>query len=267
MKKGVTVAQVARVADGFTKAGIMVHAYLMYGFPTQTAQETIDSLEVVRQLFKNEVLQSGFWHRFAMTSHSPVGLDPAAYDVIRIGPEFGGFADNDLFHEDPKGANHDLFAEGLRKSLFNYMHEVGIDMPLSDWFDFKTPRTTMQPYVIENAILDNPEKAIRMTNSMVWLGAMPTLEVPTKKKKGYAAAFLTFFNKKEDFTLETGVETAEWLYSIFPKLLIQAHQEPLSVQDFKSSFEKANIDDYTDFQEFTESYTFSQLREKGLLIL
>jgi hypothetical protein len=30
----------------------MVHAYLMYGYPTQTIQETIDSLEMVRQLFE-----------------------------------------------------------------------------------------------------------------------------------------------------------------------------------------------------------------------
>ena len=54
----------------------MVHAYLMYGFPTQTAQETIDSLEVVRQLFEAGVVQSGFWHQFAMTAHSPIGINP-----------------------------------------------------------------------------------------------------------------------------------------------------------------------------------------------
>ena len=32
MQKGVTVEQVARVTRAFTDAGIMVHAYLMYGF-------------------------------------------------------------------------------------------------------------------------------------------------------------------------------------------------------------------------------------------
>ena len=136
MKKGVTVSQVARVADAFTQAGIMVHAYLMYGFPTQTMQETIDSLEMVRQLFMNGIVQSGFWHRFAMTAHSPVGIDPAGFDVMRLGPPVATdrvdsaavataavmtdsrhvFADNDLDHADPTGADHDLFAEGLRKS-------------------------------------------------------------------------------------------------------------------------------------------------------
>jgi Radical SAM superfamily len=282
MKKGVTVAQVAQVTDGFTKAGILVHAYLMYGFPTQTAQETIDSLEVVRQLFENGVLQSGFWHRFAMTSHSPVGLDPAAFDVVRIGPEFGGFADNDLFHEDPKGANHDLFAEGLRKSLFNYMHEVGIDFPLADWFNFKTPRTTVKPNYIANAIATHPEKMPRSNALVFWLGnSLPLLEelAPTtmqntpkgkkkaKKRADYDLAYLTFFNKKTQWTLETSSQTAAWLCAIFPKLQIVPNQEPLSLQGLKMLFEEAILDDYTDFQTFLDSFTFSQLRENGLVLV
>ena len=107
MEKGVTIAQVARVTDGFTQAGIMVHAYLMYGFPTETAQETVDSLEVVRQLFQAGIVQSGYWHRFSMTAHSPVGKNPAKYKVAAIGPEPGPFAWNDLWHDDPTGTDHE----------------------------------------------------------------------------------------------------------------------------------------------------------------
>jgi hypothetical protein len=128
---------------GSRAAGIMVHADLMYGFPTQTAQETIDSLEMVRQLFETGVLQSGFWHRFAMTAHSPVGLEPAKFEVAMTGPEFGGFADNDLYHDDPMGADHDQFAEGLRKSLFNYMHGMCLDFPLQEWFNHTVPDTSI----------------------------------------------------------------------------------------------------------------------------
>jgi hypothetical protein len=57
----------------FTEAGVLVHAYLMYGFPTQTVQDTVDALEYVRQLFDTGCIQSGFFHRFACTVHSPVG--------------------------------------------------------------------------------------------------------------------------------------------------------------------------------------------------
>jgi hypothetical protein len=55
----------------------------MYGYPTQTVQETIDSLEMVRQLFEAGVLQSGFWHQFAMTAHSPVGIHPEKFGVVK----------------------------------------------------------------------------------------------------------------------------------------------------------------------------------------
>ena len=71
MKKGVSVEQVARVTRAFSDAGILVHAYLMYGFPTQTAQDTVDALEYVRQLFAAGCIQSGFFHRFTCTVHSP----------------------------------------------------------------------------------------------------------------------------------------------------------------------------------------------------
>jgi hypothetical protein len=128
--------------------GILVHAYLMYGFPTQTEQETVDSLEIVRQLFEQNLLQSAYWHRFAMTVHSPVGKDPAAFNVIRTGPEFQGFANNDLFHEDPSGAEHGLFSDGLKKALYNYMHGNALDFPLDEFFDFSVPRTQVPSKLI-----------------------------------------------------------------------------------------------------------------------
>jgi hypothetical protein len=180
MQKGVTVAQVARVAEHFTAAGIMVHAYLMYGFPTQTAQETVDSLEMVRQLFAAGVVQSGFWHRFAMTAHSPVGLHPALFDVTRIDPVgavdgLGPFANNDLDHHDPQGADHDLFAEGLRKSLFNFMHGVGLDFP-SKAGSISPPPPPRSPGNSSNGLLPKPTtKPTAATRWWSGRAANPTL--------------------------------------------------------------------------------------------
>lgn len=153
INKGVTVAQVARVANNFTGAGIMVHAYLMYGFPTQTAQETIDSLETVRQMFELGLIQSGFWHRFAMTAHSPVGLHPAEYSCRVTEPPFGGFALNDVRFKALSGCDPELFSEGLRVSLFNYMNGTGFDLPLHKWFGgMKVPRTTLPPNYVERIL-------------------------------------------------------------------------------------------------------------------
>jgi radical SAM superfamily enzyme YgiQ (UPF0313 family) len=133
MQKGVTVEQVARVTRAFTDAGVMVHAYLMYGFPTETEQETIDSLERVRQLFAAGCLQSAFWHRFAATAHSPIGRDPKRFR-IRIVQEPATFARNELAFTDPVGTDHDLLGQGLRKALYNYMHGVGLDLDVREWF-------------------------------------------------------------------------------------------------------------------------------------
>lgn len=265
MKKGVTVAQVARVADGFTQAGIMVHAYLMYGFPTQTAQETIDSLEMVRQLFENGVIQSGFWHQFSMTAHSPVGLNPAAFEVERVGPEFGGFAENDLLHHDPKGCDHLQFAEGLRKSLFNYMHGVCFDFKLSEWFDFRVPRTTIRPNYIEKSIAENATKAPRPSARLVFLGNMPRLSI-VEIKQGRASvnmAELLFMDKQAEWSLETGVAMGEWLMAALPKLAVGAHT-PYQMQHFKKDFEAADLGR---FEDFLRSYVWEALRESGVLVL
>ena len=139
MKKGVTVAQVARVTRAFTDAGVLVHAYLMYGFPTETEQETVDSLERVRQLFAEGCIQSGFWHRFAATAHSPIGQRPELFGIRLAAPPAlrpgTAFARNELPFEDPVGCDHDRLGVGLRKALYNYMHGVGLDEDVRIWFD------------------------------------------------------------------------------------------------------------------------------------
>lgn len=150
--KGVTVEQVAKVCRNFTESGIMVHAYLMYGFPTQTAQETIDSLEIVRQLFENGIVQSGFWHQFALTAHSPAGMNPEKFKIKIKNKTLGTFANNDLEFEDPSGTDHDQFSEGLKKSLFNYMHGIGFEFELKEWFNFKVPKTSISKNYIKKLI-------------------------------------------------------------------------------------------------------------------
>ena len=134
MQKGVTVAQVARVTRALTDAGVMVHAYLMYGFPTQTEQETIDSLERVRQLFEEGCVQSAYWHRLAATAHSPIGQQPGTFG-IRLRPQAAAtFARNELAFEDPTDCDHEFLGHGLRKALYNYMHGLGFDVDLRLWF-------------------------------------------------------------------------------------------------------------------------------------
>ena len=152
MKKGVSVDQVARVTRAFSDAGVLVHAYLMYGFPTQTVQDTVDALELVRQLFANGCIQSGFFHRFTCTVHSPVGLNPEEYGVILKPLPPVSFAKNDVLFTDPTGVDHAALGVGLRKAIYNFMHGIGLDEDVRNWFDFKVPRTTVAKHRIERAL-------------------------------------------------------------------------------------------------------------------
>ncbi len=152
MKKGVSVDQVARVTRAFTDSGILVHAYLMYGFPTQTVQDTVDALEFVRQLFANGCIQSGFFHRFTCTVHSPVGLNPQEYGVTLKPLPPVSFAKNDVLFVDPTGTDHAALGVGLRKAIYNFMHGLGLEEDVRSWFDFKVPRTTVARQRIERAL-------------------------------------------------------------------------------------------------------------------
>ncbi|MCK6390606.1 MAG: radical SAM protein [Azonexus sp.] len=152
MKKGVSVDQVARVTKAFSDAGILVHAYLMYGFPTQTVQDTVDALEYVRQLFAEGCIQSGFFHRFACTVHSPVGQNPAEYGIkLKPLPPIT-FATNDVEFIDPTGVDHDRLGQALNKALYNYMHGVCLDQDVRSWFDLKVPRPRVPRNFIARAL-------------------------------------------------------------------------------------------------------------------
>ncbi|WP_026968532.1 B12-binding domain-containing radical SAM protein [Algoriphagus terrigena] len=255
IKKGVTVAQVAQVANHFTQAGIMVHAYLMYGYPSQTAQETLDSMEMVRQLFEAGVLQSGFWHRFAMTAHSPVGLDPKAFGVRRTDLSDGSFANNELDFDDPVGVDHGLFSEGLRKSLFNYMHGVGFEIPLKNWFETKVPPTSIPKKYIERQIQSEVGLAYKDQNRIVWIGSQPELMETDPE-----LCDVIFSGKKEDFAIELPLELGEWVCWLLAKV---SYEESLNtLKTIRENYEA----ELGEFDEMLESEVWEILREHGLLV-
>ena len=137
----------------------MVHTYLMYGFPTETLQESVDALETVRRMFDEGIVQSAFWHRYAMTCHSPSGLNPEAYGARRVwthssvspqwadsSPNLGEqtgyhpFCNNEVDWE--PGFDYDIDAVGaaLRLATYNYMNGLGLDQPVRSWFPIRVPK-------------------------------------------------------------------------------------------------------------------------------
>lgn len=157
IQKGVTVEQVARVTHAFSQAGIFVHAYLIYGFPSQTTQETVDSLEIVRQLFAEGCLHSAFWHRFTATAHSPVGLAPKSYGIRLKKPKpgrHGTFAVNDIPFVDRVSTPHDRLGKGLNQALYNYMLGAGLGEDVRHWFRAipRAPKTTVPKNWVRRAL-------------------------------------------------------------------------------------------------------------------
>ncbi len=231
--KGVTVAQVAQVTRNFTAANIMVHSYLMYGYPTQTEQETVDSLEMVRQLFELGIIQSGFWHQFALTAHSPVGLDPESYGITPHYNEIS-FANNDVDFTDSTGIDHSAFSYGLKKSLFNYMHNIGFDMSLQEWFDFDIPEPTINPYYIEDCLNIEVNLSVKPTAKIVWLGNTPIVSQLKKKKR--ALYSLLFHETDDQYEIVLDAAEAKWFLEMLPQLRPK-NEKQLSFSQLQTSFE------------------------------
>jgi hypothetical protein len=260
--KGVTVEQVAQVTRNFTEANIMVHSYLMYGYPTQTVQETVDSLEMVRQLFELGIIQSGFWHQFALTAHSPVGLHPEEYGVM---PDLKSisFANNDIDFKDKTGVDHSKFSFGLKKSLFNFMHGIGFDMSLQEWFDFKIPTSTISPDYIYNCLEKELLLNTKSTAKVTWIGPMPMTSERVKKKKGmtWQQLELSFHTKADLYKITVDKDKGQWLLSSLEKL--KPENKPLSYGQLKKDYESQ----FEDFELFWYSKQVVGLREHGLLVL
>ncbi|MBP6455332.1 MAG: radical SAM protein [Chitinophagaceae bacterium] len=255
INKGVTVSQVANVCANFSENQIMVHAYLMYGYPTQTIQETIDSLEMVRQLFLLGIMQSGFWHQFALTAHSPIGLEPEKYNIIPQKKKIT-FADNDVVFKDNTNINHDQFSFGLKKSLYNFMHGVGLDFPLQQWFDFKIPKTTIAKNYIQQELESN--KILENENAkMYWLGEMPTIFKTNNN------CILKFYFSNHEIELIEEEQKAKWFLEILKSISLKENKQPITFKEFKSNFESQ----FSNFASFWDNENMHLIRENGLILI
>lgn len=174
MCKGVDIEQATLATRNFSNAGIMVHTYLMYGFPTQTLQESVDSLEVVRQLFRAELVDSAFWHRYAMTVHSPSGTDPEKYGVRRRNAHVHLFANNEVAFVENRGYNVSQTGDALNEALAGYMYGEGTDIPVHKWFPGKAPATTVDPELVAGHLIKpDASRLFDPAARLVWIGDPP----------------------------------------------------------------------------------------------
>jgi len=137
MNKGITLESAKRVIANFAGAGILVHAYLMYGFPTQTESEAVSALRYVRDRFREGTIRSAFFHRFALTVHSPIASEPEKFGIELSGQDARDpgrtFACNEIPYVEKGAPDWDRIGKGLKLALYNYMLGLGLDKSPRFW--------------------------------------------------------------------------------------------------------------------------------------
>ncbi len=267
MNKGVNLDKAVSVLSSFNRAGIMVHAYLMYGFPTQTEQETIDALEIVRQLFENSLIQSCFWHRFSLTAHSAIARNPKAYQVKITGSEKGTFAWNDLYHQDPKGCEHGDYANGLEKAVYNFMHGIGIEYNVASWFDFRTVPSTISPEFVSLLTKSTPKTSkAKEHHQVLWLGDKPQLLIPhpgRSKKNRTASCKLIINGDHSDISIKSDEQQCRWILEILDSAT-PASGVLLTVKQVAAAYEQ-KFDQ--SFELLKNSSQWQKLERNGLIYI
>ena len=158
VNKGTDVHSIVSACAAFKEAGILTHAYMIYGYWLETPQILIDSMEILRQLFAAGLLDSAFWHKFVLTRHSRIfqewrrGLHPELKPLGLDADESGVFASNDMgFEGEEKSAG---YGGPLNEALSAWMQGGGLDVPVGKWFPVPMPRPSVAPDAVEAAIAE-----------------------------------------------------------------------------------------------------------------
>ena len=253
MNKGVSIEKATLAMRNFYYAGIMVHAYLMYGFPTQTLQESVDALEAVRQLFRAELINSAFWHRYAMTLHSPSGQEPERFGVKRRSEKLNPFANNEIAYVENLPYNIRMVGDALNAALQNYMLGNGMDRPVHKWFAGKAPATAVEPTLVTDQLI-RPDKARIYDDGarLVWIGIPPT-----RTEEG-----VTLYNGSGQKSFKFKEAETDFLFEIFA-LCGELSRKTLFAE-VKNIYEKYSSEP---FVVFYHSKKWDILRSYGLLQL
>jgi radical SAM superfamily enzyme YgiQ (UPF0313 family) len=255
--KGVTIEQAAIACSNFRKAGIMVHAYLMYGFPTQTEQETVNSLEMVRQFMHHGLIQSAFWHLFTLTVHSPIARDPEKF-LIEINSRVDNpFANNNLEHADKSQMDHKRFSTGLNKALYNYMHGIGLDWDVREWFEFPVVKSSVEKNLIVDILRGEIHNNPLDRSRAVWIGEKPEL---IKTENGLIEFIVR--NGEIEGIWELDFPTATWLNQKIIDTINSISKEPIKYFNWKEFYAGD-----AEFNNFLRTDVWSELREHFLLFV
>ncbi|MBO5731062.1 MAG: radical SAM protein [Treponema sp.] len=271
VKKGTDLQSIVSACAAFKEAGILTHAYMIYGYWQESPQMLIDSMETLRQLFASGLLDSAFWHKFVLTRHSRAfqewksGLYP---DLQPLGLDEGEdsiFASNDLgFAGEEKSAK---YGEPLNLALSAWMHGEDLEIPVTKWFPFAMPRPSVAPDLVEQAIVNYERQRdvshrdfdnfCKNWKNYCWLGGRP-LVVTGKGGLQLTWSYMgeLFYGKFPAGTKKSlADQVALWLYNRSPG----RWREERLVADSASGREDFSEEVWESLQ-----YLYKKLRGRGL---
>ena len=183
INKGTDIDSIVSACAAFKEAGILVHAYMIYGFWYDTPQSIIDSMETLRQFFAAGLLDSAFWHKFVLTRNSSVY--DSLKDRVKENKQSKALAKNNVHFEGEE--KYEKYGLPLESALDAWMHGDKLEMKVQKWFDFPMPSPSIQRDYIEKIIEKyetsnnsrrfdfsklNPEND---NQQLFWLGSNPVM--------------------------------------------------------------------------------------------
>nr|MDA3838111.1 B12-binding domain-containing radical SAM protein [Candidatus Delongbacteria bacterium] len=232
MNKGINLEQAVEVCYNFSSNNVLVHTYLIYGFPGESEQDLINSAEASRQMFKAGIVDSAYWHRFSLTCHSDVYRNKEKYRIKIFNDKVNPFANNDVKYIDLDNKNIDNYSSGLKKLVYNLMLGSCLDNDIQSWFEFKVPKPSQKKNIVEH-ILDNLSILVSMKKRLLWLGGNINFENDILSAEGI----------EELVEFELPDSLGKWLKIIIGKaavgndLFTLADAEKLFPDDMEFSFE------------------------------
>ncbi len=257
MQKGVTQEEAICAIGRLSDAGIMIHAYLIYGFPGQTVPDLIDGLEIVRQLFFHELIQSGYFHRFALTVHSPVFAEQERYGIVSH-RRHNKFANNDVSYTEKVPHDLEALGPGLKKAIYNYLHGMQWDAELRTFFDVPVPAPALSPHAVTRMLKKQPKEK-DPHGRILWLGALPE-----RLGKGAEGTIIRLTGLTDAVRWELPTPLADWLIATLTRTsVLAAAGDPLTFAQLRTSFPQ----NAGGFGDFMHSEFFDDLTTLGLLIV
>jgi hypothetical protein len=282
--KGIRLQDVVSACAAFKEAGILTHAYLIYGYWDESPQELIDSVEILRQLFTQGLIDSAFWHKFVLTRHSRIyaefqkGKHPDLTPAERSTASDSGsrestsdFADNDLAFQDE--AKSERYTQTLDAILARWMNEEDLDIPVQEFFPFKMPPPAVSEHLITDLLQEYIlQKGKNRSNLPAASDATHRIqnESSLTKQLAHPPANRVLFIGGEPQLVGTHLR---WRYQYQEHELDVHHVNPKELQQLLAEIQKTPAEAEQWFVKLNElcgtetQAVWNQLRQSGLLYI